>query len=268
MPKLAANLSLMFTEVNFLDRFAAAAAAGFDGVEFLFPYDFAPAEIAARLKQYGLSQALFNLPPGDWARGERGMAALPGREKEFMAGLDRALEFALATGCKLLHAMAGNWPAGANWCEGAAVYVDNLKRAADRVRAHGITLLVEPLNKRDNPGYFLNTTAEAKAILKEVGRENVKLQLDLYHCQITEGDLTVHIRDLAGSYAHVQIAGVPDRHEPDDGEVNFTYVLSVLDEIGYDGWVGCEYRPAATTIAGLSWAQRWGVQPRSQSQSF
>jgi hydroxypyruvate isomerase len=164
--------------------------------------------------------------------------------------------------------MAGNWPAGANWREGAAVYVDNLKRAADRVGAHGITLLIEPLNKRDNPGYFLNTTAEAAAILKEVGRENVKLQLDLYHCQITEGDLTVRIRDLAGSYAHVQIASVPDRHEPDDGEVNFTYVLSVLDEIGYDGWVGCEYRPAATTSAGLSWAQRWGVQPRSQSQSY
>jgi 2-dehydrotetronate isomerase len=267
MPKLAANLSLMFTEVNFLDRFAAAAAAGFNGVEFLFPYDFAPAEIAARLKQHGLSQALFNLPPGDWASGERGMAALPGRESEFMAGLDHALEFAQATGCKQLHAMAGNWPAGANWREGAAVYVGNLRRAADRVAAHGITVLIEPLNKRDNPGYFLNTTVEAAAILNEVGRDNVKLQLDLYHCQITEGDLTIHIRNLAGSYAHVQIAGVPDRHEPDHGEVNFAYALSVLDEIGYDGWVGCEYRPAAATSTGLGWAQRWGVQPRSQPQS-
>jgi hydroxypyruvate isomerase len=267
MPKLAANLSMMFTEVHFLDRFAAAAAAGFDGVEFLFPYEFAPDEIAARLRQHKLSQVLFNLPPGDWARGERGTAALPGREKEFIAGLDRALEFALATGCKQLHAMAGNWPVGANWREGAAVYVDNLRRAADRVAEHDITVLIEPLNKRDNPGYFLNTTVEAAAILNEVGRKNVKLQLDLYHCQITEGDLAIHIRNLAGSYAHVQIAGVPDRHEPDNGEVNFAYVLSVLDEIGYPGWVGCEYRPAAATDAGLSWAQRWGVQPRSQHQN-
>jgi len=260
MPKLAANLSLMFTEVGFLDRFAAAASAGFTGVEFLFPYEFAPSEIAARLKQHDLCQALFNLPPGDWAKGERGMAALPGRERDFMAGLVRALEYALATGCKQIHAMAGNWPAGANWRDGAAVYVSNLQRAADRVAPHGITVLIEPLNKRDNPGYFLNTTAEAATILKEVGRDNVKLQLDLYHCQITEGDLAMHIRSLAGVYAHVQIAGVPDRHEPDQGEVNFPYVLRVLDEVGYGGWVGCEYRPAAATNAGLGWAQQWGVQ--------
>jgi 2-dehydrotetronate isomerase len=267
MPKLAANLSLMFTEVNFLDRFAAAAAAGFHGVEFLFPYDFAPADVAVPLKQHGLSHVLFNLPPGDWGSGERGVAALPGREKEFMAGLDRALEFALATGCKLIHAMAGIWPADANRRAGNAVYVDNLRRAADRVAEHGITVLIEPLNKRDNPGYFLNTTVEAAAILNEVGRDNVKLQLDLYHCQITEGDLTIHIRDLVGSYAHVQIAGVPDRHEPDHGEVNFEYVLSVLDEVGYAGWVGCEYRPAAATGAGLGWTQRWGIKPRAQAQS-
>jgi hydroxypyruvate isomerase len=265
MPKLAANLSMMFTEVSFLDRFAAAAAAGFDGVEFLFPYEFAPEEIAARLRQHGLSQVLFNLPPGDWARGERGMAALPGREKEFMAALDRALEFALATGCQQLHAMAGNWPVGANWREGAAVFVDNLRRAADRVAEHDITVLIEPLNKRDNPGYFLNTTIEAAAILNEVGRNNVKLQLDLYHCQITEGDLAIHIRNLAGSYAHVQIAGVPDRHEPDNGEVNFAYVLSVLDDVGYRGWVGCEYRPAAATEAGLDWARRWACDPAPKS---
>ena len=169
MPKLAANLSMMFTDVRFLDRFAAAAAAGFEGVEFLFPYEFSPAEIAGRLNHHRLSHVLFNLPPGDWASGERGMAALPGREKEFMAGLDRALEFALATGCKQLHAMAGNWPAEANWRDGAAVYVDNLRRAADHVAEHDITVLIEPLNKRDNPGYFLNTTADATAILKEVG---------------------------------------------------------------------------------------------------
>ena len=262
MPKLAANLSMMFPEVGFLDRFAAAAAAGFAGVEFLFPYDFAPAEIAARLQAHGLTQALFNLPPGDWAKGERGMAALPGRESEFMSGLERALEYALPLGCGQLHAMAGNWPAGANRREGAAVYAGNLRRAADRVAAHGITLLIEPINKRDMPGYFLNTTAEAMAILREVGRDNVKLQLDLYHCQITEGDLATHIRDLAGAYAHVQIAGVPERHEPDEGEVNYAYLLGRLDDLGYRGWVGCEYRPAAATRSRLGWARRWGVHAR------
>jgi 2-dehydrotetronate isomerase len=232
MPKLAANLSFLFQEVSFLDRFGAAAAAGFTGVEFLFPYDFAPAEIVAQLRQHGLSQALFNLPPGDWAKGDRGMAALPGRENDLLAGLERALEYAVTTECKGLHAMAGNLPAGADRREGTAVYVSNLRRAADRAARYGITLLVEPLNKRDNPGYFLNTTAEAMAIHREVGRDNLKLQLDLYHCQITEGDLAMHIRSLAGSYGHVQIAGVPDRHEPDQGEVNYSYLLGLLDEVG------------------------------------
>jgi hydroxypyruvate isomerase len=151
------------------------------------------------------------------------------------------------------------WRAGADRRESTAVYVGNLRHAADRAALYGITLLIEPLNKRDNPGYFLNTTAEAMAILSEVGRDNLKLQLDLYHCQITEGDLAMHIRNLAGSYDHVQIAGVPDRHEPDQGEVNYTYLLGLLDELGYAGWVGCEYRPIAETRAGLAWAQRWGV---------
>ena len=155
--------------------------------------------------------------------------------------------------------MAGSLPAGADRRESTAVYVGNLRHAADRAALYGITLLIEPLNKRDNPGYFLNTTAEAMAILSEVGRDNLRLQLDLYHCQITEGDLAMHIRNLAGSYDHVQIAGVPDRHEPDHGEVNYTYLLGLLDELGYAGWVGCEYRPIAETRAGLPWAQRWGV---------
>jgi hydroxypyruvate isomerase len=259
MPKLAANLSFLFQEVSFLERFGAAAAAGFTGVEFLFPYDFAPAEIVEQLKNHGLSQVLFNLPPGDWAKGDRGMAALPGRENDFLTGLERALEYAVTTECKRLHAMAGNLPAGADRREGTAVYVSNLRRAAERASRYGITLLIEPLNKRDNPGYFLNTTAEAMAILREVGLDNLKLQLDLYHCQITEGDLAMHIRSLAGTYEHVQIAGVPDRHEPDQGEVNYGYLLGLLDEIGYAGWVGCEYRPVAETPAGLAWAQRWGV---------
>jgi len=263
MPKLAANLSMMFQELSFLDRFAAAAAAGFQGVEYLFPYEFPPFEIAARLQRHRLTQALFNLPPGDWSNGERGMAALPGREDEFIAGLERALDYALATGSTRLHALAGIWPVGQPREEATRVYVDNLRSAADRLAGHGITLVIEPINTRDMPGYFLNTTSQAMAVLREVGRENVKLQLDLYHCQIMEGDLATHIRKLAGDYAHVQIAGVPDRHEPDCGEVNYDYLLGLLDEIGYTGWVGCEYRPAGETRSGLDWARRWGVEPPS-----
>ncbi len=260
MPKLAANLSMMFQETPFLDRFAAAAECGFTAVEFLFPYDFPAEEIAERLERYGLTQALFNLPPGDWAKGERGTAALPGREAEFMAGLERALDYARSTKCPRLHAMAGIWPSGRDRREGREAYVANLRRAADRAAAQGVTLLIEPLNLRDMPGYFLNTTAEAIEAIASVGRENLKLQLDLYHCQITEGDLATHIRRLAGAYGHVQIAGVPDRNEPDRGEVNYAYLLELLDEVGYDGWVGCEYRPAAGTRAGLGWARRWGCR--------
>jgi hydroxypyruvate isomerase len=260
MPKLAANLSMMFQEAPFLDRFAAAAECGFAGVEYLFPYDFPAEEIAARLERYGLTQALFNLPPGDWAKGERGMAALPGRESEFLAGLERALPYARATKCPRLHAMAGNWPSDRDRREGRAAYVANLKRAADRLAEEGVTLLIEPINLRDMPGYFLNTTDEAIKVIEDVGRDNLKLQLDLYHCQITEGDLATHIRRLAGRYAHVQVAGVPERHEPDRGEVNYSYLLELLDEVGYRGWVGCEYLPAAGTRAGLGWARRWGCR--------
>jgi hydroxypyruvate isomerase len=262
MPKLAANLTMMFQEVGFLDRFAAAADAGFTGVEYLFPYEFPPSEIASRLERHRLTQALFNLPPGDWAKGERGTAALPGRESEFMSGMQRALEYARATGCQQVHAMAGNWPAGRDRGKGAAVYAANLRRAADLAAEHGITMLIEPINTRDMPGYFLNTTGEALAILKDVGRDNLKLQLDLYHCQIMEGDLATHVRTLAGVFTHVQIAAVPDRHEPDHGEVNYPYLLELLDESGYRGWVGLEYRPAAETRAGLGWARRWGIEPK------
>jgi len=262
MPKLAANLSMMFQEVGFLDRFGAAASAGFTGVEYLFPYDFPASEVAARLQRHRLTQALFNLPPGDWGKGERGLAALPGREEEFRAGAERALEYAAATGCRQLHAMAGVWPAGRDRREGREVYVANIRHAADRAAPRGINILIEPVNTRDIPGFYLNTTTEALPILEEVGRDNVRLQLDLYHCQIMEGDLSKRVRALAGRYTHVQIAGVPDRHEPDQGEVNFTYLLGLLDEIGYTGWVGLEYRPAADTRAGLGWARRWGVEPK------
>jgi 2-dehydrotetronate isomerase len=262
MPKLAANLSFLFPELPFLDRFGAAAAAGFRGVECLFPYDVPASAIAERLARHQLAQVLLNLPPGDFAAGERGLAALPGREADFMAALGRAIAYAMATGCRQLHALAGVWPADRPKREGEAVYVANLRRAADHVAPLGITLLIEPINPRDVPGYFLNTSAEALAILDRVGRDNVKLQLDLYHGQIMEGDLAMRLRRLAGRYAHVQIAGVPDRNEPDRGEVNYVYLLELLDALGYAGWVGCEYRPAAGTITGLAWARRWGVAPR------
>ena len=258
MPKLAANLSWLFSEVPFLDRFEAAAAAGFRAVEFLQPYEFPPAEIAARQKRNGLEHVLFNLPQGDASKGERGLAAVSGREAEFMRDVARALDYAKATGCRRIHALAGV----ASGVEAEATYVANLRAAADLVAPHGITLLIEPLNSRDAPGYFLGTTGAALRILERVGRGNVSLQLDLYHCQIMEGDLARHIRDLAGRFAHVQIAGVPDRHEPDTGEVNHAYVLDLLDETRYGGWVGCEYRPKAGTLAGLGWARRWGVVPR------
>jgi hydroxypyruvate isomerase len=259
VPKFAANLSMMFQEAAFLDRFAAAAAAGFPAVEYLFPYEVPAAQIGKRLVQHGLTQALFNLPPGDWGAGERGLAALPGREAEFIAGAERALEYALATGCKRVHAMAGLWPSDCDKSKGEAIYVANLRQAADLLASHGITLLIEPINLRDMPGYFLTTTGQALAILDRVERDNVKLQLDLYHCQIMEGDLAIHIRRLFGRYAHIQIAGVPERHEPSRGEINYSYLFDLLDEIGYDGWIGCEYRPAAGTLAGLGWAQRWGI---------
>ena len=258
MPRLAANLSWLFTEVPFLDRFEAAAAAGFRAVEFLQPYEFPPAEIAARLERHGLEHVLFNLPAGDAQKGERGLAALPGREAEFMRNVERALDYAKATGCKRIHALAGNAAGG----EAEAAYVANLRTAADFLAPHGASLLIEPLNSRDAPGYFLSTTGAALRILDRVGRDAVSLQLDLYHCQIMEGDLARHIRELAGRFAHVQIAGVPERHEPDTGEVNYGYVLDLLDATGYSGWVGCEYRPKAGTLAGLGWARRWGVSPQ------
>jgi 2-dehydrotetronate isomerase len=259
MPKLCANLHFLFQEVPFLERFAAAAAAGFRGVECLFPYEAPAAAIAERLEAHGLALALFNMPPGDREKGERGIAALPGRESEFMAGLELALDYARATGGRRIHVLSGLWPQARDKTEGGAALVANLRRAADRVRPEGIELLIEPINPRDIPGYFLNTPAEAVAILERVERPNLRLQLDLYHCQIMAGDLAAHIRRLLPLIAHIQIAGVPDRHEPDRGEVNFAYLLDLLDDLGYDGWVGCEYRPLAGTAAGLGWARRWGV---------
>jgi hydroxypyruvate isomerase len=259
VPNFAANLSMMFQEVEFLDRFGAAAKAGFRGVEFLFPYDFKAADIADRLKTHKLTQALFNTPPGNWGAGERGLAALPGRESEFRDGVARAIDYAKATDCRTIHTMAGLWPAGKSKAEGEAVYVDNVRYAADLAKKDGITVVIEPINTRDIPGYFLNTTTEGIGILDRVARDNARLQLDLYHCQIMEGDLAERTKRLMPRVSHVQIAGNPGRHEPDIGEVNYPFLYDLLDELGYKGWVGCEYRPKGATLAGLGWARKYGI---------
>jgi 2-dehydrotetronate isomerase len=259
VPKFAANLSFIFQEVGFLDRFAAAAACGFKAVEYLTPYDHPAEVIAEQLNRHGLEQALFNMPPGDWAAGERGIGALPGREQEFREGIDIALQYAKATKCRILHAMAGVLPTGADPAAAERSYIANLRHAADRLAAANLTLVIEPINTRDIPGYFLNTTTQAMAIIERVGRANLKLQLDLYHVQIMEGDLAHRIRTLFGHYPHVQIAGNPGRHEPDVGEIHYPFLFDLLDEIGYSGWIGCEYRPKGETRAGLGWASRYGI---------
>jgi hydroxypyruvate isomerase len=259
MPKLAANLSMLFNEVPFLERFAAAARAGFTGVEFLFPYDHAPEELAEALRDNDLEQALFNLPPGDWEVGERGLAALPGREAEFRAGLERALPYAQALNCRRVHMMAGVPPEGADRLACRDAYVASLRAAAAVFAPHRVSVLAEPINSRDIPGYFLNSQGQAVALIEAAGAPNTGLQMDFYHCQIADGDLAGHLRTNFAHIRHVQIAGVPERHEPDRGEVNYPYLFDLMDELGYDGWVGCEYRPAGDTLAGLGWARPYGV---------
>ncbi|WP_043834959.1 2-oxo-tetronate isomerase [Muricoccus aerilatus] len=252
MPRFAANLSMMFTELPFLDRFAAAAAAGFEAVEFLFPYEHAPEAVAEKLRAAGLSQVLFNMPPGDWAGGERGMAAIPGREAEFRETVPVALRYAKALGCPLLHCMSGiTGDRDRAACE--ATFIENIRFAADAAAAEGVTLVVEPINTRNMPGYFVNHQMDGIALIDRVGRPNVSLQFDLYHAQIMDGDLSKLIEKLAGRFAHVQVASVPDRHEPDEGELNFPHLFGVLDRVGYKGWIGCEYNPRGETTAGLGW---------------
>lgn len=255
MPKFAANLSMMFNEVPFPERFAAAAKAGFKGVEFLFPYDYTPAEVAGWLKENKLENALFNLPPGDFAAGERGIASLPGREQEFRDGVAKAIEYALALGTPKVHCMAGLFPAGADRAKHRAVYVENVRYAAQELAKHGRMLVIEPINPRDIPGYFINTQAEGHAICKEIGLPNLKVQMDFYHCQIVEGDLTMTFKNNFVGIGHVQIASVPTRNEPDQGEINYRHIFKLLDEMGYDGWVGCEYRPRGRTEEGLGWLE-------------
>lgn len=257
MPRFAANLSMLFNDVPFLERFGRAAAAGFKGVEYLFPYEYAPAELAERLQNHGLAQVLFNLPPGDFAAGERGLAALPGRESEFRESVDRAIEYARALGCPRLHAMAGLVTDESQRPRMRETYLENLRYAARRLAEHGLTLLIEPINTRSIPGYFINRQAEAHAILAELGEPNLRVQLDFFHAQIMEGDLTATFKRFQAGVGHIQIAGVPDRHEPDTGEVNYPYLFHLLDEAGYDGWIGCEYNPRSLTEDGLDWFAPW-----------
>lgn len=255
MPRFAANLSMLYPELDFLDRFEAAARDGFEAVEFLFPYAYPAHELAARLQANGLRQVLFNLPPGQWDAGERGLAALPGREAEFREAVQLALRYADALDCPRLHAMAGLVAPGLRREDMQATYLDNLRWAAEQAARAGRDILIEPINPRDIPGFFLNRQDEAQAICAEVGADNLQVQFDIYHCQIVEGDIAVKLkRDMAG-IGHIQIAGVPDRHEPDLGELNYPYLFEQIDALGYAGWIGCEYRPRAGTSAGLGWAR-------------
>lgn len=253
MPKFAANLSLLFNELSFLDRFAAARSAGFDAVEFLFPYAFEAEQILGRLRRYGLDLALHNLPPGDWAAGDRGMACDPRRLLEFQDSVGLALEYALDLGVKQLHCMAGKLPPKVPAERAHATFVDNLRFAAGALAPHGIRLLIEPINDRDMPGYFLTHSSQAAAIIAEAQLDNLFLQYDVYHMQRMEGDLANTLRERLPIIRHIQIADVPGRHEPGSGEINYPFLFGLLDELGYDGWVGCEYIPRGDTVAGLGW---------------
>lgn len=249
MPRFAANLSMMFTEHDFLDRFEAAARAGFQAVEYLFPYDHSPEVIREELDRNHLVQALFNMPAGDWAAGDRGLAALPERAEEFIASIDTAGRYAQILGCTKVHLMAGVCPDDP---EHHRTYVDNVRRAADRLSPLGVTVLLEPLSPRATPGYFLGSVAQAVDLIAEIDHPGVGLQYDLFHAQQTDGDITHLTRTVAPLIGHVQIAAVPDRHEPDHGELDHGWILPVIDEYYHD-WIGCEYLPAGVTEDGLGW---------------
>ncbi len=267
MPQFAANLSLMYTELPFLDRFAAAARDRFTAVEFLFPYAFEPVEVAARLADNGLQLVLFNAPPGGtdrsrmaaaWDQNARGTAALPGHEAEFRAGVQEALRYAEVLGCQRIHVLSGIVPPGVERESLKDLCVGNLRWAAAEAARAGCDILIEPINLRDMPRYFLNRQDHAHELLDAAQAPNLKVLMDLYHCQIVEGDVAAKLQRYlpTGRVAHVQIAGVPGRHEPDRGELHYPFLFEMLDALGYSGWVGCEYRPAADTSAGLAWRDR------------
>jgi hydroxypyruvate isomerase len=253
MPKFCANLSLLFNELGFLDRFAAARAANFEAVEFLFPYAFEAEQIEQRLSRYKLELVLHNFPAGDWAAGERGIACDPRRIGEFQDSVELAIEYALDLGVRQLHCLAGKAPPNVPRERVNATYVANLRFAASHLKEHGLDLLIEPINDRDVPGYFLTGTRQAAAVIAECGADNLFLQYDIYHMQRMEGDLAETIRAHLPLIRHVQLADVPGRHEPGTGEINFPFLFRLLDELGYEGWIGCEYIPRADTVAGLAW---------------
>jgi hydroxypyruvate isomerase len=264
MPQFAANLSMMYPEYPFLDRFDAAAKDGFKAVEFLFPYEYSKAELKARLEANGLQQVLFNCPPGDWAGGERGIACLPGREAEFKEGMVRAIDYAVTLGCPRIHVVAGLVPVGVERASLQPTYIANLQYAAEQAAKAGLDVLMEPINTRNIPGFFLNRQDHAHELIGLIGAPNVKVQMDLYHCQVVEGDVASKIRQYlpTGRVGHFQIAGVPERFEPDVGEVNYAYLFDVIDAVsaacGWQGWIGCEYNPRlggqpGGTSAGLNW---------------
>jgi hydroxypyruvate isomerase len=253
MPRFAANLTLMFNEVPFLERFGRAARAGFTGVECLFPYAWPAAQLAEALQRHALELVLHNLPPGDWAAGERGIATHPGRVGEFQDGVGLALEYARALGCTRLNCLAGIPPAGVTADAARAVLVDNLRFAATEAAAAGVRLLSEPINDRDMPGFFLRHTRQALDLFDEAGSDNLWLQYDVYHMQIMEGDLAPTLERHLARIAHIQFADTPGRHEPGTGEINYPFLFAHLDRIGYDGWLSAEYRPLALTEDGLGW---------------
>jgi len=253
MPRFAANLTMLFNEVPFLDRFEAAAKAGFKAVEFLFPYDFEPAQISERLQKNQLTLVLHNLPAGNWAAGERGIACHPDRAEEFRIGVAQAVRYAKALGVNQLNCLAGIAPAGVDAATVRRTFVDNLKFAAAELKKAGLRLLIEPINTFDIPGFHLNRTAQALEILAAVGADNLFVQYDIYHMQRMEGELANTMRAQLARIGHIQLADNPGRNEPGTGEINYTYLFRLLDEIGYKGWIGCEYKPAAGTVAGLGW---------------
>ena len=269
MPRFAANLSMLYNEHEFLDRFSAAAKDGFKAVEYLFPYAFDAQDLKQRLSDNGLQQVLFNAPPGNWDAGERGLACIPGREREFRECFNLALAYADALNCPRIHVMAGLKPQGVELTKIEHTYIQNISWAANEAQKFNRNVLIEPINTRDIPDFFLNYQNQAHAIVEHIGVPNVKVQMDLYHCQIMEGDLATKIRQFlpTGRVGHFQIAGVPMRHEPDTGELNYPYLFEVIDDVsaacGWDGWIGCEYRPARgvmldSTHDGLGWLHAKG----------
>jgi len=259
MPKFSANLSMLFTEHAFLDRFEPAAKAGFKAVEFLFPYAFSAADIKAKLDSHGLQLVLHNLPAGDWEAGERGIACHPDRMEEFRSGVVRAITYAKALGVGQLNCLAGKAPAGASDLALRQTFVANLRHAAGELKKAGLNLLIEPINTFDIPGFYLNRTAQALDILDEVGADNAFVQYDIYHAQRMEGELAGTLQTCLPRIGHIQLADNPGRNEPGTGEINYAFLFAHLDRMAYSGWIGCEYKPAGTTEAGLGWRQRLAI---------